>query len=337
MKNSVFFQMLGKIAQPFYGGIGQILMFHRVCDSNTIEQIPGQPSIEVSVEHFSRIVDFFSKRKYAFLSLDDLAKGLQRGIIKKPFVVFTFDDGYIDNLDIVFPILKDRNIPFAIYVTPSFIDRKAILWRYVLQDAVHNREVLNFSLSGIHYAMDLTNSDELPRSIKSIRSLIKSSEPEYFNKRLEQIFGKSLDQMQETTDKLMLSWDQILQLSSDPLVTIAAHTLNHYPLTQLTDAQVDLEIRGSRMVLESKIKRKINHFAYPYGAFGKRELIMVKSAEFITAVTTHHANVFLGHAQQMFALPRWDMANIRTMDDVELSLNGLLPARMNRFRRIVTL
>ncbi len=143
--------------------------------------------------------------------------------------------------------------------------------------------------------------------------------------------------MLEMTVNLRLSWDQIRQLSSDPLVTIAAHTLNHYPLAQLTEAQATVEILESKMVLESRINRAVNHFAYPYGSFGKREMRIVQSSGFTTAVTTHHANIFPEHARQMFALPRWDIANINTIDDIELSMNGLLPARLNGFRRIVTL
>ena len=329
--------MLGKITQPVYGGIGQILMFHRVCNSNAIYQIPGQQSIEVSIEHFTGILDYFEKHGYAFLSLDDLLKGLLQGNIKNPFVVFTFDDGYIDNLEIAFPILKSRSIPFAIYVAPSFPDKNALLWRYVLKDAVTKQNLLNFSISGIHYEVDLSDPVELPRNIKLLRSFIKTSTPIGLNKRLEQIFGKSFNQMLEMTDSLLLSWDQIRQLSLDPLVTIAAHTMNHYPLTQLTEAQASFEILESKMVLESKINRAVNHFAYPYGAFGKREMMLAQSAGFSTAVTTHHANIFPEHAQQVFALPRWDMANINAIDDIELSINGLLPARLNRFRRIVTL
>jgi peptidoglycan/xylan/chitin deacetylase (PgdA/CDA1 family) len=283
------------------------------------------------------MVDYFEKHGYAFLSLDDLAKGLQQGNLKQPFVVFTFDDGYIDNLEIVFPILKNRRIPFAIYVVPAFPDRKAVLWRYVLQDAVRNKKLLGFSLSGIHYEVNLANLDELPRNIKLIRSLIKTTAPADFNKRLEQIFGKDLNQMLKKTAELTLSWDQIRQLSSDPFVCIAAHTLNHYPLTQLTEAQATSEILESKMVLESKIKRTVNHFAYPYGAVGEREIKMVQATDFTSAVTTHYANIFPEHVQHMFTLPRWDMASIMQMDDMELSRNGLFPARQNRFRRIVTL
>ncbi len=188
MKNSSLVRILGKITQPFYGGSGHILMFHRVCNSNTIYQIPGQQSIEVSIEHFTGILDYFEKHGYTFLSLDDLAKDLLQGNIKKPFVVFTFDDGYIDNLEIAFPILKNRNIPFAIYVAPSFPDQKAVLWRYILQDAVRNKNSLNFSISGIHYEMDLSDSLELPRNIKLLRSFINN----YRTHRFQQATGANI-------------------------------------------------------------------------------------------------------------------------------------------------
>ena len=39
---------------------------------------------------------------------------------RRRFVCLTFDDGYRDNLEYAYPILKKYEVPFALYVPTSF-------------------------------------------------------------------------------------------------------------------------------------------------------------------------------------------------------------------------
>ena len=39
-------------------------------------------------------------------------------------VGITFDDGYIDNLSTVAPIMNSLNLPFTVFVTTGFLDKK---------------------------------------------------------------------------------------------------------------------------------------------------------------------------------------------------------------------
>ena len=86
---------------------------------------------------------YFKKLDYEIISLDQLYERLLHNSIEKPFVCFTFDDGYVDNYEIAYPVLKKHNIPFAIYVTTSFPDNTAILWWYILEDLVLKSKVIN--------------------------------------------------------------------------------------------------------------------------------------------------------------------------------------------------
>ena len=60
-------------------------------------------------------------------------------------VLLTFDDGYKDNYDLAYPILKKYNIPFAVFLTTSFPEKEAILWWYIIEDLIMKNEVILLS------------------------------------------------------------------------------------------------------------------------------------------------------------------------------------------------
>ena len=47
-----------------------------------------------------------------------------------------------------------------------------------------------------------------------------------------------------------MTWEQIREMSKDPLVDIGAHTINHHALSKLTDSAVHKEIEDSHPYLE---------------------------------------------------------------------------------------
>ncbi len=139
---------------------------------------------------------------------------------------------------------------------------------------------------------------------------------------------------------LALSWDQIAQLNADPMVTIGAHTANHFLLARLSEEEALREISTAREKLVTRLRRSIDHFAYPFGgkaAAGEREFRMVKEMGFKTATTTRTANIFPQHAEHLECLPRLDMGMFSNNAQFDLALNGWIPARLNHFQRVVTL
>ena len=83
---------------------------------------------------------------------------------------------------------------------------------------------------------------------------------------------------------------QIIELSQSPLITIAAHTMNHVDLRTTNKKTSMREILGSKMVLERLIGKTVHHFAYPSGKYTKYIVKAVKSAGFTTATTMERGN-----------------------------------------------
>lgn len=73
-----------------------------------------------------------------------------------------------------------------------------------------------------------------------------------------------------------MTWDQLRELSKEPLITIAAHTHRHSEMTLLTDEEIldDLLLSKSRFMDELGFVP--HHFAYPRGAWNHRVVECIK-------------------------------------------------------------
>jgi len=324
---------LSRIVKPIYGGIGNILMFHRVCPEQEMISAPGLSPIEVSVEQFTRILDFFETRKYQFLSLDQVLENLLARR-RTRFVSITFDDGYLDNQTIAYPILKKRNFPFAIYVTNSFPDRTAVLWQYLLDDAIKQQKTIQFPWEEKSYKLDFHDTAQIPTFVSTIRELIKDTNLSKMTELLMLIFQQTVPDPYQLTKEKTFSWEQIEEISKDPLVTIGAHTLNHQPLVRLDFESAHMDILESKSSLEKHLGKKVNHFAYPFGDVSPREVELVYKSGFLTAVTTRMGNIFRISSHHLLTLPRLNGVEMKEDLQTEIMVNGLTAMTRNRFARI---
>ena len=287
----------------YYTGNATIFTLHRVSPFER-GKLSVNENMKVSPEFFeSFIVDLIAK-DYKFISLDRLYEVLKNQETVKKYIVLTFDDGYKDNYDFAYPILKKYNIPFTIYITTSFPEMTAILWWYVLEDIVINNDKV--ILSNNEEYLCKTNKQKISSFI-DIRKIIMHLNPNSFVKDLDLLLANYAIDWKSKCEELAISWSQIQELSKDKLVTIAGHTINHYPLNKLTISKAKFEIVEANNLIESKIGKLVNHLAYPFGGISEinqREIELVKSLNLKTAVTTRNGNIFLQHKFFLESLPR---------------------------------
>jgi len=331
----LYYSQVHLLTKPFYQGMGQILMFHRVVPPTGKLRIHNHESLEVSPQYLENLIQFFKNKGYNFLSLDDVMSLKHQPKPTKKFVVFTFDDGYVDNLTVAYPILKKHSIPFTIYVATNMPNGNAIVWWYLLEDlVVENTEVrVKVDEKETVFKTDTVRNKEI--SFNQIRSLLATADASTLKILVESIFHDRKEVIPAKAKELSLSWEQISELSLDPLVTIGAHTVSHLPLDSLSYDKSKFEILESKKVIESHILTEVKHFCYPIGSYGKKEVEIMQNSGYATATTTKMANLFSPTLDHPFSLPRI-MINSLTSDQIlTLQINGLLPALRNRFRRVV--
>ena len=81
--------------------------------------------------------------------------------------------------------------------------------------------------------------------------------------------------------KYNYSTEQQLQiLAQEPLCTLGAHTCSHPKLYNLPKEEQQIEISEGKQWLEHLIQRRVDYFAYPYGAYSQSTLDIVSSIGF---------------------------------------------------------
>ena len=120
----------------------------------------------------------------------------------------------------------------------------------------------------------------------------------------------------------MLTIDQIHEMQAAGM-EFGSHTLSHLNLNQLSIDDANIQIAKSKIVLEQAIGKKVDIFAYPYGAGAYNPAVkqLVKPAGYILAVGIKQAINVRGH-EDHFALKRITVRGNENMYDFYLQIRG---------------
>lgn len=223
---------------------------------------------EVSIMDFEKQIVYLA-RNYKVISLDEIVRRVNNRDSLRRCVAITFDDGFKDNYENAYPILKKYNVPATIFLTTGYIEQKAVPWfiklRYVFMKTV--RTHLQLPLDNRAFSLPMRTKREKLEASNKIMAYLKDCPDQKREPLLNNICDYvGVNQFQEIAD-LMLTWSQIKEMSENG-ISFGAHTVNHPILTQMPLDAVEKEISQSKETIESKINKTVTSFAYP---FGKRE------------------------------------------------------------------
>ncbi len=340
--DALYFSGASLVASSWMGGLGAIFMLHRVNEIPPDGGFSPNAHLSVSPQFLEKLLARLRRRGVAFLSLDEAAKRLNGddlGRENTPFVVFTLDDGYRDNLVHAVPLFRKYEAPYAIYCAPGLVEGGAHLWWEDLAAAIACREHFAMHSPKGHVSFDVSTPARKRQVFAELLDFLTRSVSEAEQRRL---VGELARQCGVDTEAhrvaSIMNWRELVELSRDPLCTIGAHTVRHYALARLDAAAAHDEMVESARIIAMVTGATPRHFAYPYGypaAAGRREFALAKGAGFQTAVTTRHGVLCREHAGHLLALPRISLnGHFQSLRHVDTLLSGL-PARLqNRGRRI---
>src|SRR5262245_48483867 len=150
---SLYFTGAHWALKPFVGGIGAILTLHHVRPPRPARFQPNR-ILEVTPRFLTRVCKLLARSGVDVISLDEMHRRLTERDFGRRFVCLTFDDGYRDNLEFAYPILREAGFPFAVYVPTSFPDRLGDLWWLVLEAVIGKRERIGLVIDGENRSFD---------------------------------------------------------------------------------------------------------------------------------------------------------------------------------------
>ncbi|MDZ7265861.1 MAG: polysaccharide deacetylase family protein [candidate division KSB1 bacterium] len=290
----------------FYGGFfallrllfpnrrAALLRYHAVVDP--ADNLYTSPSISLPVRAFERHVRYFA-RKYRVLSLDHVVEAVLDGRpLPKNAVVFTFDDGYADNL-IAARILKKYGATGIFYLTTDCIDRRETLWlaevNYLLARSA--QPVFRLELEGTTREFALRTPREREQAKRAVIKIIKSND-----RRVRETVRQQLRAQLATADwpavadRIMLTWEQVREMLALGM-SIGGHTVSHLNLPNAAPEDARREIAGCKHKLEAVLNLPIRHFSVPnsgpYRYYNAQVKRMVGECGFVSSVTSAHGFV----------------------------------------------
>jgi len=269
-----------------------ILAYHRVLPENDERIALTQCGMYVTTRTFEAHMGYISKN-YKVMSLEDLheAKDLSRTCI------ITFDDGWSDNYEYAYPILKKYGFPATIFVSTSLMGTTEMPWPDKLY--VFAMKAPDEMLSDIHAVLEKTFTVPKEKTgllmtllnnrvlyAENIISIIKTLEGHQLDVFVRMLDGK-LEQTCSRIDimKPWLSWDEITEMSKNR-ITFGSHTHNHVILTNVTEEKAEQEVVLSKQQLSKMIDKPVRMFCYPNGNYNSRTVDILKKHDFNIAVTT---------------------------------------------------
>lgn len=292
---------------PWTRGQGVIFTLHHVLPGDDREFAPNR-ILAITPEFLDAVIVDVRRAGFEIVSLDEVYRRLSTpGGAGAPFAAFTFDDGYRDNAQYAWPVLKRHNAPFTVYVPTDFPDGRGELWWLILEEVFRRSEQVSFTLDGVHFDLACASGDVKWQAYSKAYWALRAADEGRAREAVRRMAERVGIDVAETCRALVMDWDELRALAADPLVTIGAHTCSHFALARLDEAQARAEMQGSATRLAAELGRPCRHFSFPYGddtSAGPREFRLARELGFKTAVTTHKGVVGARAAQQLTGLPR---------------------------------
>ncbi len=219
--------------------------------------------------------DFAQQVKYLTRNFDVIGAGDLEDVLRNTHdqmdqasrkVMITFDDGYRDNFELAYPILREHSTTATFFLATGFLDIPKVAWWDEIAWMVRssNRSRIDANI----WTIQPVDFDDPDRTV-AVQSLLGTF------KRLDgHETGAYLDFLaaatgsgrcpNELADDMWMTWDMVREMRQGGMC-FGGHTVNHPVLSSLSAEEQDLEICECRLRIERELGESIDTFSYPVG------------------------------------------------------------------------
>jgi peptidoglycan/xylan/chitin deacetylase (PgdA/CDA1 family) len=248
-------------------------------------------------------------------------------------VLLTCDDGLLNTLTDMLPIICDFKVPLLFFVTgASIAEHSSMLWYeqlYLWPLQGSDKVCVHMPWREQAYVAKTIPQKRLlwQQLVKKLSAFdANTREATLTHARIQIGISESwlaeYSQNEPSRRRFFMLNRSDLQQLVDAGMTIGAHTLSHPMLSQMSEPTVWREISQSRAQLAKALGREVWAFAYPFGtpdAVSTRDASLAQQAGFTCAFMNTESN--LGHDK--FRLPRIHVSAGMGLPELEARLCGL--------------
>lgn len=275
--------------------------------------IPDEPTglcAEVQTTYFEKHIRHLATN-YDILSLDEIVSRIKNGHTLRRSVGITFDDGFKDNYENAYPILRRYQIPATIFLTTGYIDNVRPPWFIKVRHLFIKTQIKDYHIKLKNKALFLPMQNKRQQMVaaQKVMDYLQKCQDDERQVLLNQLEDDlEVDDPGELND-FMLNWNQIREMFNNN-ISFGAHTVNHPILSRLSAKQVEEEIAMSKDTIEEKLGNSVSLFAYPFGKkhqYNEKVISILTRLSFKCAVTTELGPI--NRKTNLFEMSRCFQAN----------------------------
>ena len=241
-----------------------VLNYHRI--GNPADDLFDPGVFSATAEEFDNQVTYL-KSHVSLITLDEALAFIDGRKIEKTGrcrLLITFDDGYLDNYEIAFSILRSQGVQGVFFLATSMVGSCKIPWwdqiAYLVKTAQRRRFTLRYP-ADLEVDVDEKGLEESLREVLKLYKRPENSDPARFIQELaEAAKGKELP----GTLRRFLNWDEAREMTRGGMA-IGSHTHSHHVLSQLDPGRQYEELSKSRGIFKEELGIEADVLDYPVG------------------------------------------------------------------------
>jgi len=263
---------LGRLTSPFVAALLRrsltVVCYHRIVEHVEPGLFPEVASASPAM--FEQHLDMMGE-DYHFVALDDVVSWLGGGVPLPPrALLLTFDDGYRDNYDTAFPILRSRGLPAVFFVATDHMDTGELLWWDMATTLIAEATdtTVDLPLLGLTTLPGPAERTILARRWVSAAKAVPNTA------RLEALdsLATSVSVTPNPKPSVSLTWDQAREMA-DAGMAFGGHTKTHPILSRMSLSDARADMAGGLHRIREELGRAVTAFAYPNGERGDFDLV----------------------------------------------------------------
>jgi peptidoglycan/xylan/chitin deacetylase (PgdA/CDA1 family) len=210
----------------------------------------------------------FCRSQLEVITPDDLPKVLAHGSGR--YALITFDDGYRDNYEIAFPILKAEGVPATFFITTGFVDAPKLPWWDEIAWMVRTSRQDRVELSRWIPAPISFDEPEREEAVRTLLRVYKAMPAESTGDYLDAVAEATRSgrcEEPEVGRSLWMDWEMLREMRAAGM-TVAGHTVTHPVLARTSIKRQREEILGCGARLAKELGEPMKYFSYPIGKPG---------------------------------------------------------------------